>query len=526
MKTKTIITVLLFAIILVSCAPAVTTVPTETVAPAVAAISIETVIPTSTFTPVPTPTLTLAPPTSTITPTPQPENIADAKDLPVWINRFVRTYNGKIAIDGLELDVNQLTDEILKNDDKFTVLKKVNQTETFFLVINGTPLAIREGNGQWREITPSIISSIYGIKFGYGGLLIGKDADKYYFHKFTDNEKRAQIENSSIFVPGWGFANSTIMWPTLKEYGGTGDPGDWKRWNWEVPDSFFFALSKYDNEYENKTIRGGHIFWDGPDWYMSTALSAIRDEVLRTHDSQKQQQLKNAFLLYTEKTIQRYPQVDQWLVINEVLDNQGLIKQDAWMESLGGEDFLVELLKTAQASNPKAQFMVNDFFVEFPGKKADGYYDMVKRLYDKGALRSSDIVGFQFHTSVRDPHFSDLAKAKSQLFNNWKRFVELGLKISITELDVSANNSQSEIENQAKIYGAIIETVIQLQSEYPESVDSVVTWGYSDDTSWLRNQVVENGGNEPDLHPLLWRDINTPNPSFYEIMRVLYEQLP
>lgn len=507
MKIKNIVTVLLVAIILASCAPAAKVVPTETA------------VPTSTFTPVPTAT-------ATITLTPAPENLADAKDLSVWVNRFVRTYGGKVIVDNLVLDANQLTDEILKNGNRFTVSKKVKQTEILFLVVNGIPLAIREGNGQWREITPSITSNIYSIKFGYGALLIGKDADKYYFHKYTDTEKRAQIEGSSIFVPGWEFTNSTIMWPTLKEYGGTGDPNDWKRWNWEVPDSFFFALSKYDNEYENKTIRGGHIFWDGPDWYISPALSAIRDEVLRTNNSQRQQQLKNAFLLYTEKTIKRYPQVDQWLVINEVLDNQGLIKQDAWMKSLGGEDFLVELLKTAQASNPEAKFMVNDFSVEFPDKKADGYYNMVKRLYDQGSLRNGDIVGFQFHTSVRDPHFSDLAKAKSQLLNNWKRFVELGLKISITELDVSASNSQSEIEYQAKIYGAIIEAVIQLQSEYPGSVDSVVTWGYSDDTSWLRNQVVENGGSEPDLHPLLWRDINTPNPSFYEIVRVFYEQLP
>ena len=170
MKIKNIVTVLLIAYILTSCAPATKVVPTETA------------VPTSTFTPVPTAT-------TKITSTPTPESLADAKDLSVWVDRFVRTYNVKVTVDSLEMDANQLTDEILKNDDKFTVLKKVKQNEILFLVVNGIPLAIREGNGQWREITPSIISSIYNIKFGYGNLLIGKDADKYYFHKYTDIEQ-------------------------------------------------------------------------------------------------------------------------------------------------------------------------------------------------------------------------------------------------------------------------------------------------------------------------------------------------
>ncbi len=69
MKIKNIVTVLLVAFILVSCAPAAKVVPTETT------------IPTSTFTPVPpTPTITLTPTiTPTITPEPKVFVIAHSK---------------------------------------------------------------------------------------------------------------------------------------------------------------------------------------------------------------------------------------------------------------------------------------------------------------------------------------------------------------------------------------------------------------------------------------------------------------
>ena len=103
---------------------------------------------TQTATAVPTSTMTPIPPTPTITPTPTPENIADSQDLPVWIDEFVYAYSGKVSVNDMEMDTNQLTDEIRKDSEKFSQEKQINGKKYMFVVVNGVPLAIRDEKQQ------------------------------------------------------------------------------------------------------------------------------------------------------------------------------------------------------------------------------------------------------------------------------------------------------------------------------------------------------------------------------------------
>jgi hypothetical protein len=120
-------------------------------------------VPTATSTPVPPSTFTPIPPTST--PKPAPENIADAKDLSIWINDYVHAFGGKVTVNGVEMDASQLTDEIRRNGVNFTQAKQVNGISFLFLVVNDIPLAVLN-NGKWNRTTIKFLDDIVNMRFG------------------------------------------------------------------------------------------------------------------------------------------------------------------------------------------------------------------------------------------------------------------------------------------------------------------------------------------------------------------------
>lgn len=123
---------LLFALFLSACAPAAT---------------VTAVVPTSTIVP---PTNTPLPPTAT--PTLAPENLADASDLPTWIDQYVNAYGGKVAVNGTDMDASQLTDVIKTSPNSFTQTKQINGIEYSFLVVNNVPVAINKNHEVWKAI--------------------------------------------------------------------------------------------------------------------------------------------------------------------------------------------------------------------------------------------------------------------------------------------------------------------------------------------------------------------------------------
>jgi hypothetical protein len=95
---------------------------------------------------------------------PPPENIADARDLPIWVGEFVHAYGGKVTIDGMGMDASQLTTKIRRNGDEFIEVKPSAGVLTSFLMVNGIPLAMRAGQ-RWQEATMATLGEINGVEF-------------------------------------------------------------------------------------------------------------------------------------------------------------------------------------------------------------------------------------------------------------------------------------------------------------------------------------------------------------------------
>lgn len=343
MKIKNIITVLLLAIILVSCAPAVTAIPPT-----------ETAIPSSTFTPVP--------PTLTVVPTPTPENIADAKDLSKWIDDYVHAYGGKVMVNGVEMDTSQLTDEVRKNSGNFTSVKTINGVDYSLLVVNGVPLAIRQSGERWQKVTIKILADWQGIKIG--SFFGGNNTTDQDFQNILKIQK--QEFNLGAIYQG--------MDCCVENQKGV----------------YTLDIMRYLVK-ESKNSKMSLLFhplvwsWEIPNWLRNTESKDVWSNSLKEHIQTVMAETKG-----TNPIV---------VVVNEYRNPKDIIYQKL------GADYLEMAFQEVRAVSPSATLIYNDYQNEtMAGSRYQLTMDVVKTLSAKSLL---DGVGLEMHLSGSTPPSKD-----------------------------------------------------------------------------------------------------------------------
>lgn len=186
-----------------------------------------------------------------------------------------------------------------------------------------------------------------------------------------------------------------------------------------------------------------------------------------------------------------------WDVFNESIADGGdgsteNLRTFSWYKSVGPE-VLTKAFKWAHEADPKAQLYYNDYnieqgAVENKGKHASSML-LLKRLLAEGAPITG--VGIQGHWHL-DTNLADVEKA----IENYK---SLGLRVAITELDVTATGDNSgafgvrqgdrtipaeNYQKQAEVYKKLFEIFMR----HKDVIDRVTFWGLSDTRSWRRGQ--------------------------------------
>jgi endo-1,4-beta-xylanase len=186
-----------------------------------------------------------------------------------------------------------------------------------------------------------------------------------------------------------------------------------------------------------------------------------------------------------------------WDVFNESIADGGdgsteNLRTFSWYKVVGPE-VLTKAFKWAHQADPKAKLYYNDYnieqgAVENKGKHASSML-MLKRLLKEGAPITG--VGIQGHWHL-DTNLADVEKAIED-------YASLGLKVSITELDVTATGDNSgafgvnqgakkiPAENyikQAEVYKKLFEIFMR----HSDVIERVTFWGLSDTRSWRRGQ--------------------------------------
>lgn len=252
------------------------------------------------------------------------------------------------------------------------------------------------------------------------------------------------------------------------------------------------AIVNFGNRHDMH-VRGHTLVWHNqqPDWFLGWE---------RTDDQVR------AFLRDHVQTVAgRYRgRIDAWDVVNEAVLDDGSMRKTVYYDAMG-EAYLDAAFEWAAAVSD-ADLYYNDYGADGVNEKSDGIYRLVEGMLDRGV--PIDGVGFQMHALHSTPDLESVAE-------NVRRFLELGLDVAFTEVDVAYPEDRKpddHREAQAAFYGDLATLCLE------EGVETMVTWGVRDSDSWVP-------GWFPDVtdDPLLFDGGNNPKPAYHAVRDVLAE---
>lgn len=192
-----------------------------------------------------------------------------------------------------------------------------------------------------------------------------------------------------------------------------------------------------------------------------------------------------------------------WDVVNEAINDRGggeteNLRNSSWVRAIG-PDYLTLAFKWAHEADPNALLYYNDYNIDqdtnydratpqYSGKHTSSML-LLKRLIKDGAPING--VGIQGHWHLYN-NTDDIEKAITD-------YESLGLRISISELDVTATGENSgafptrgggaaispeAFQKQAEVYAKIFD----IFNRHAKSISRVTFWGISDRRSWRSGQ--------------------------------------
>ncbi len=276
------------------------------------------------------------------------------------------------------------------------------------------------------------------------------------------------------------------------------------RWQFERPDALVELAMR--NQF---SIHGHTLVWHAqtPDWFFRDGDKAAVTQRMKDH---------------IQTLVGRYKgKIQSWDVVNEAIADGGdaetatteALRDSKWKQSIGPE-FLTRAFQFAHEADPDATLYYNDYNIESGPKHASSIV-LLKRLLRDGAPIHA--VGIQGHWRSGSVPFEDIDRAIAV-------YASLGLKVSITELDVTIRGasggqlgggfgrrnsrpatpaSAKDLELQAQDY----EKLFAIFEKHKDVIERVTFWGLHDRRTWRQGQ-----------HPLILDANGRPKPAYAAIV--------
>jgi len=217
-----------------------------------------------------------------------------------------------------------------------------------------------------------------------------------------------------------------------------------------------------------------------------------------------------------------------WDVANEVLNEDGTMRQSAWMRGIG-DDYVAKAFEFAHQADPAAELYYNDYSLENAPKR-NGAVSLIRRLQAAGVTVTA--IGSQSHNRLDWP-------TAAQCDSTIRAFAALGIHVNITELDVDVlprtapgqsadvalRGSGSAASNpyagglpdslQWRL-GARYAELFRVYERHRDVIDRVTFWGVGDGDSWLNDWPVRGRTS----YPLLFDRNGLPKPAYDSVMAV------
>jgi endo-1,4-beta-xylanase len=269
------------------------------------------------------------------------------------------------------------------------------------------------------------------------------------------------------------------------------------------PEPLFFNWTQADSlasfcQQNNKRIYGHTLIWHKqlPQWILDyQGNSSDWEQLMKTHIQTIVAHFKN--------------KVTAWEVVNEAFNEDGTLRNNIWKQKIGSS-YIEKAFVFAKEADPNALLFYNDYNLEMNPTKRQSVISLLNNLRNRGVR--VDGIGIQMHVNTSYPEPSQIASAFQEIAAN-------NFKIHVSELDISINPYNQNIEPSAKVLteqADLLGNIVFNYNEIPVQYQYGITfWGISDKNSWIRYFY-----NRED-YPLLYDDDYLPKPCYCKLIETL-----
>lgn len=291
-----------------------------------------------------------------------------------------------------------------------------------------------------------------------------------------------------------------------------------------VEGEFDFSLADQFVKYGEKhrmAIIGHTLVWhsQAPNWFFvdekgNPATREVLIERMKKHIT---------------TVVKRYKgRVKGWDVVNEAINDDGTMRESPFYKIIG-EDYIQLAFQFAHDADPEAELYYNDYSMALEGRRK-GVVEMVKKLQQQGVKISG--IGMQGHLAMDFPTVGEFEKSIIA-------FSELGVKVMITELDLSvlpspwsktgANISdKATYEEKMNPYKLGVPAEVNAEWErkmadffkmfikHQDKIARITLWGVTDNESWKNDWPIKGRTD----YPLLFDRNYQPKPIVENIIKI------
>lgn len=243
-------------------------------------------------------------------------------------------------------------------------------------------------------------------------------------------------------------------------------------------------------------MRGHTLVWysQTPDWlfykdYDVNGELADRDLMLKRMENY----IKSVF----EWVDSEYPGLFYaWDVVNEAASDSGSAKRDClWLQTIG-DDYIEKAFEYARKYQPEGVKLYYNDYNSFQFNKQMAILDFLEPIAEAGNI---DGMGMQSHIGMWCD-VNSYAEAVRRYHD------KLGVEISITELDISKDESEDWEQKQGDYAKKYMDMILLLKAE-GVPIESFTVWGITDSQSWKMQE-----------RPLFFTGNLEPKSSFYGLI--------
>ena len=274
----------------------------------------------------------------------------------------------------------------------------------------------------------------------------------------------------------------------------------------------------------NIAFRGHTLVWHSqtPEWFFKENFDNNGAYVNTTvMDQRMESYIKNMFGAFASQ----YPTLNLYSydVCNEVIyDGTASTTgyrptsgngRSAWVQVYGNNSFVEKAFTYARKYAPEGCKLYYNDYNEFAYDKQNCIINTIlKPLSQKGLL---DGMGMQSHISAAASNaWGDTTSYLAAM----DKYLDLGIDVQVTELDISTDGGTYTLQQQADKYKAIFQHCVDVNKsgKYKGSVTLVQVWGPNDANSW-----VGTNSNGQSNAPLLYDRNNQPKLAYNTLINLL-----